>query len=95
VSPGNPLIDDVGERHNLSRLGELTDEVITIANSGSWRRHRPAYGADEWRDASSITSYRIMSDIISRCPSRIRTFAPGSGGGPADRSCQRKRAVVE
>jgi hypothetical protein len=50
VSPGNPLIDDFGERRNLSRLGELTDEVITIANSGSWRRHRTAFGAGEWRE---------------------------------------------
>jgi hypothetical protein len=77
----------------LSRPGELTDEVITIASSGSWRRHRTAFGAGEWRDASSITSYRSMSNRISRCPSRIRTYAPGSGGGLADRSCQRKRAV--
>jgi hypothetical protein len=50
VSSGNPLIDDVGEHHDLSRLGELTDEVITIANSGSWRRHRTAFGDDEWRE---------------------------------------------
>ncbi|HEX6519067.1 MAG TPA: hypothetical protein VF070_03515 [Streptosporangiaceae bacterium] len=49
MSPGNPLIDDVGECHNLSRVSKLTDEVITIANSSSWRRHRTACGDDEWR----------------------------------------------
>ena len=41
MSTDNPFIDEAGDQvlrfvsaaHNLSRLGELTDEVVTIAKS--------------------------------------------------------------
>lgn len=54
----NPFIDDAGDQvlrfvsaaRNLSRLGELTDEVTAIAKSGTWRRYRTAVGTDEWRE---------------------------------------------
>jgi hypothetical protein len=54
----NPFVDDAGEQvlrfvsaaRNLSRLGELTDEVVAIAKSSSWRRYKTAVGTDEWRE---------------------------------------------
>lgn len=33
---------------NLSRVGELTDEIVSMAQSGEWRRYRTALGVDEW-----------------------------------------------
>jgi hypothetical protein len=58
VNSENPFIDDAGDQvlrfvsaaRNLSRLGELTDEVVAVAKSGSWRRYRTAVGIDEWRE---------------------------------------------
>jgi hypothetical protein len=58
VSSDNPYIDDAGDKvlrfvsaaRNLSRLGELTDEVVAVAQSDSWRRYRTAVGTDEWRE---------------------------------------------
>ena len=57
MNSDNPFIDDAGDQvlrfvsaaRNLSRLGELTDEVIAIAKSDSWQRYRTAVGIDEWR----------------------------------------------
>lgn len=51
-----PLVDEAGDKilkfvsaaRNLSRLGELSDEVVTIAESMTWRRYRTAVGMDEW-----------------------------------------------
>jgi hypothetical protein len=58
MSDENPFVDDAGDQvlrfvsaaRNLSRLGELTDEVITMAQAGTWRRYRTAVGVDEWRE---------------------------------------------
>jgi hypothetical protein len=53
------LVDDAGgevlrfisEARNLSRIGELADEVLSIATSNSWRRYRTATGVTQWRKA--------------------------------------------
>ena len=58
MSSAKPFVDESGDQvlrfvsaaRNLSRLGELTDEVVSIAQTGAWRRYRTAVGVDEWRE---------------------------------------------
>lgn len=59
TSRENNLVDHAGEEvlrfvsaaRNLSRIGELADEVLSIATSSSWRSYRTAAGVTKWREA--------------------------------------------
>lgn len=70
MSEHNPFLDDAGEQvlrfvsaaRNLSRLGELTDEVVAVAKSGAWRRYRTAVGTDEWRECE-LDYFLIACDL--------------------------------
>src|SRR5580765_5470417 len=54
----NPFLDENGERvvhfaadvRTLSKIGELADKIIEMAESGAWRRYRTAVGTDTWRE---------------------------------------------
>jgi hypothetical protein len=89
VSTDNPFIDEAGDQvlrfvsaaRNLSRLGELTDEVVTIAQSGSWRRYRTAVGSDEWRECE-FDYFLIACDLRYDDISRIVAYT-GEGGSLA------------
>jgi hypothetical protein len=89
VSPDNPFIDEAGDQvlrfvsaaRNLSRLGELTDEVVTIAKSASWRQYRTAVGTDEWRE-SEFDYFLIACDLGYDDISRIVAYT-GEGGSLA------------
>jgi len=77
----NPFIDDAGDQvlrfvsaaRNLSRLGELTDEVITIAQSGAWHRYRTAVGMDEWRECE-LDYFLIACDLRHEDVARIAAY---------------------
>lgn len=66
----SPFLDVAGERvvrfmseaRNLTRIGELTDEVVAIAESGAWRRYKTALGVDEWRERE-LDYFLIASEI--------------------------------
>lgn len=90
MSSGEPFVDEAGDQvlrfvsaaRNLSRLGELTDEVVAIAKSGSWRRYRTAVGTDEWRECEFdyfLIACDLQYDDISRIVAYTRegsTMAP-------------------
>jgi hypothetical protein len=89
VSSDNPFVDDAGDQvlrfvsaaRNLSRLGELTDEVTAIAKSGSWRRYRTAVGTDEWRECE-FDYFLIACDLGYDDISRILAYT-GEGSALA------------
>lgn len=69
ADPG-PFVDEAGDQvlrfvsaaRNLSRIGELTDEVVAIAKSGAWRQYRTATGTDEWRECE-LDYFLIACDL--------------------------------
>jgi hypothetical protein len=80
--PGpEPFVDEAGDQvlrfvsaaRNLSRLGELTDEVAAIAKSGAWRRYKTALGTDEWRECE-LDYFLIACDLSHEDISRIATY---------------------
>ena len=64
MSQENPFVDDAGDQvlrfvsaaRNLSRLGELTDEVVAMAQAGTWRRYRTAVELTSGGNANWTTS---------------------------------------
>jgi hypothetical protein len=89
VSSDNPFVDDAGDQvlrfvsaaRNLSRVGELTDEVASIAKSDSWRRYRTAIGTDEWRECE-FDYFLIACDLGYDDISRILAYT-GEGSALA------------
>jgi hypothetical protein len=81
VTSDNPFMDEAGDQvlrfvsaaRNLSRLGELTDEVVTIAQSGAWRRYRTALGPAEWRECE-LDYFLIACDLRHEDISRIVAY---------------------
>ncbi len=77
----NPFVDETGDQvlrfvsaaRNLSRLGELTDEVVAIAQSGAWHRYRTAVGIDEWRECE-LDYFLIACDLRHEDISRILAY---------------------
>lgn len=54
---------------NLSKVGELTDQIVAMAESGKWRRYRTAVGTDEWRECEFdffLISCGLAWDDVSR-----------------------------
>jgi hypothetical protein len=56
---GNEVLRFISATRNLSRIGELADEVVRIAKSKSWRHYRDAVGEYDWREAEF--DYFLMS----------------------------------
>jgi hypothetical protein len=81
VTSSNTFVDEAGDQvlrfvsaaRNLSRLGELTDEVVTIAQSGAWRRYRTATGPAEWRECE-LDYFLIACDLRHEDISRILAY---------------------
>ena len=86
MTSDKPFVDDAGDQvlrfvsaaRNLSRLGELTDEVVSIAQSGAWRRYRTAVGADEWRECE-LDYFLIACDLRHEDISRIVAYTREGG----------------
>lgn len=91
MTSNNPFTDEAGDQvlrfvsaaRNLSRLGELTGEVVTIALSGAWLRYRTATGPAEWRECELdyIIAARGVSDRVERTTS-LATRSPSSTYSP-------------
>jgi hypothetical protein len=81
VTSDKPFVDEAGDQvlrfvsaaRNLSRLGELTDEVVSIARSGSWRRYQTAAGVVEWRECE-LDYFLIACDLGHDDISRIVAY---------------------
>lgn len=81
MSANGPFVDDAGDQvlrfvsaaRNLSRLGELTDEVVAVAKSGAWRRYRTAVGVDEWRECE-LDYFLIACDLSHDDVGRIASY---------------------
>lgn len=81
MSSAKPFVDDAGDQvlrfvsaaRNLSRLGELTDEIVSIAQTGAWRRYRTAVGVDEWRECE-LDYFLIACDLRYEDISRIVAY---------------------
>lgn len=86
MTSDRPFVDDAGDQvlrfvsaaRNLSRLGELTDEVVSIAQSGAWRRYRTAVGTDEWRECE-LDYFLIACDLSHEDISRIVAYTREGG----------------
>jgi hypothetical protein len=63
----------VSAARNLSRIGELTDEVVEIAQSGTWRRYRTAVGIDQWLECE-LDYFLIACDLQHEDVSRIVAY---------------------
>jgi hypothetical protein len=81
VNSENPFVDESGDivlkfvsaARNLSRLGELTDEVLSIAKSGVWRKYRTAVGEDEWLQCE-LDYFLIACDLSYDDVSRVLSY---------------------
>lgn len=66
---GDDVLRFASAVRNLSRVGELTDEIVEMAESGRWRRYRTALGTDEWRECEFdffLISCGLAWDDVSR-----------------------------
>ncbi len=70
---GDIVLKFVSAARNLSRLGELTDEVVSIAKSGAWRKYRTAVGKDEWRECE-LDYFLIACDLQYDDVSRVLAY---------------------
>lgn len=106
MSQKGTFVDDAGDRvlrfisaaHNLSRLSELTDEIVSIAKSDAWRRYRTAVGTDQWR-ACELDYFLISCDLSYDDVSRIMAYTrEGAALAPLmDREAptSRRRALID
>jgi hypothetical protein len=86
MTSGKPFVDEAGDQvlrfvsaaRNLSRLGELTDEVVSIAQSGAWRQYRTAVGTDDWRECE-LDYFLIACDLRHEDISRIVAYTREGG----------------
>jgi hypothetical protein len=66
----NPHLDEAGEQvvrfmgdvRTLGKIGELADKIMSMAESGSWRRYRTAVGTDKWLEGE-FDYFLIACDI--------------------------------
>jgi hypothetical protein len=70
---GDVVLKFVSAARNLSRLGELSDEVVSIAKSGAWRRYRTAVGQDEWLECE-LDYFLIACDLPYDDVSRVLSY---------------------
>lgn len=59
---GNQILRFISAARNLSRIGELANEVVDVAKSGQWRRYKTAVGLTEWRE-SEFDYFLISCDL--------------------------------
>lgn len=86
MSSNKPFVDEAGDQvlrfvsaaRNLSRLGELTDEVVGMAQSGAWRQYRTAVGTDEWRECE-LDYFLIACDLGYDDISRVLAWTREGG----------------
>lgn len=50
-SAGDDILRFSTAVQNLSRVGELTDQIVAMAESGKWHQYKTGAGVNEWREA--------------------------------------------
>jgi hypothetical protein len=75
---GEKVVRFMGEARNLSRLGELTDEVVAIAESGAWRTYRTALGTERWLECE-LDYFLISCDLSHEDVSRVLAYTRKGG----------------
>jgi hypothetical protein len=70
---GDVVLKFISAARNLSRIGELTEEVIDIAKSGAWRSYRTAVGQDDWRECE-LDYFLIACDLQYDDISRVLSY---------------------
>jgi hypothetical protein len=66
---GNRVLRFVSAAQNLTQIGELTNEVTDIAQSGEWRRYKTGLGVDKWLECEFdyfLIACNLSWDDVSR-----------------------------
>lgn len=95
---GDVVLRFVSAARNLSRLGELTEEVVSIAKSGIWRRYRTAVGQDQWLECELdyfLIACDLQYDDISRVLSYTRESAEVAEMMDRDADTSRRRSLED
>ena len=95
---GDVVLKFVSAARNLSRLGELTDEVVSIAKSGAWRKYRTAVGKDQWLECELdyfLIACDLQYDDISRVLSYTRDSADIAEMMNRDADASRRRTLED
>ena len=95
---GDVVLKFVSAARNLSRLGELTDEVVSIAKSGVWRKYRTAVGQDQWLECELdyfLIACDLQYDDISRVLSYTRDSADIAEMMNRDVDASQRRALED
>lgn len=95
---GEKVVRFIGEARNLSRIGELTDEVVAIAESGAWRSYRTAVGRERWRECE-LDYFLIACDLSHEDVSRVLAYTRKGGDLAAmmdrDANSDRRRTLEQ
>lgn len=95
---GHEVLRFIFAARNLSRIGELADEVIAIAKSSSWRRYQTAVGLNEWRE-SEFDYFLMACDLshedIGRVVLHTQDWATLAPIMDANADSSRRRALEE
>jgi hypothetical protein len=59
---GHKVITFAANVRTLGKLGELAEQITTMAESGAWRQYRTAVGTDHWR-ACEFDYFLIACDL--------------------------------
>src|ERR1035438_583878 len=95
---GDVVLKFVSAARNLSRLGELTEEVVSIARSGIWRQYRTAVGEDHWLECELdyfLIACDLQYDDISRVLSYTRESAEIAEMMNRDADTSRRRSLED
>lgn len=106
MNSDTPFVDESGDivlkfvsaARNLSRLGELTEEVVSIAKSGMWRSYRTAVGQDKWLECELdyfLIACDLQYDDISRVLSYTREGAAIAEMMDRDAEDTRRRSLED
>ena len=95
---GDVVLKFVSAARNLSRLGELTEEVVSIAKSGAWRQYRTAVGQDQWLECELdyfLIACDLQYDDVSRVLSYTRESAEIAEMMNRDADNDRRRSLED
>jgi hypothetical protein len=96
--PGDIVLKFVSAARNLSRIGELTEEVVSIAKSGIWRQYRTAVGRDRWLECELdyfLIACDLQYDDVSRVLSYTRESAEIAEMMDRDADTARRRSLED
>jgi hypothetical protein len=95
---GDVVLKFISAARNLSRLGELTEEVVSIAKSGVWRQYRTAVGHDQWLECELdyfLIACDLQYDDVSRVLSYTRESAEMAEMMNRDADASQRRSLED